>query len=280
MKLILRVILAVSAIGLFGGCSKIADVLRHPGEFQHLCKLEKFYLNYYDHTTGLPGTPVEYDIFYNAKGNPIEIKPADFNNTFGFITWFVYDKKDRLIDYRLDVFHSPTDTGIIYVHHYYYAPGGRMIVDSEYQLPPANPMGQESPQVLHKLSLDPEGRVIKDTTGFPVGNSFIVNYTIDYTYDAKGNLVGPVYDDKVNWQQTNSVWQLINRDYSRNNKIDTTGLFTITGYNAYGLPLQYVYVPMPPQYNSPGAILLMGSPYAFNIANLQYSCDVPGGPGK
>jgi hypothetical protein len=291
MKLKLRVILAVSAIGLFGGCSKIADVLRHPSEYQHLCRIEKFYLSYYDPITGVPTAPAEYDITYNAKGNPVEIKPADFSNTFGYISWFTYDKKDRLIDYRLDVFHSLTDTGIINAHHYYYAPNGRMIVDSEYQLPPANPVGQESPGRIDRLSLDAEGRVIKDSTVYYSGNTLIVQEIFDYIYNAKGNLTYVVdevynffnatystYDDKVNWQQTSNTWQFINRDYSRNNVLNPA--FQITGYNAFSLPKQFVYTPDPANYGRPGGVLFVESPYGYNILNFQYSCDVPDRPHK
>lgn len=65
-----------------------------------------------------------------------------------------------------------------------------------------------------------------------------------YHYNAKGNLVALAttyphgvdsinfvnYDNKINAHQTHPIWQLIDRDYSINNR------FTAFSYNTFGLP--------------------------------------------
>ena len=85
------------------------------------------------------------------------------------------------------------------------------------------------------------------------------------------------YDDKVNWRQTSKIWQLLDVNYSRNNALDPA-TYSITGYNSFGLPLQFVQTPIPPNYdNHPG--MLFTPAYYYDILNFQYACDVPGGPG-
>ena len=56
-----------------------------------------------------------------------------------------------------------------------------------------------------------------------------------YNYDGAGNLIHPasagvVYDNKMNINRTNDIWQFLSRDYSMNNP------FTADAYNAAGFP--------------------------------------------
>ncbi len=53
-----------------------------------------------------------------------------------------------------------------------------------------------------------------------------------YSYDGAGNRVGPTYDNKINFRQTNPIWQFLGRDYSVNNPLNAT--YT---YNPAGLPV-------------------------------------------
>lgn len=268
-------LLAISAASLLSSCAKLIDYKRHhPGADEHLCNIEKFFTTSYNNTTGVPEQPVEYDISYNAKGNPTRIgplasPPAGF---YAYISKFRYDNKNRVIDYRLDGIFSPTDSVIIFEHSYYYPPDGKTIVDTESQFPPVpNP-------TIHTYILDTEGRIVRDGP-------------FKYTYDAAGNLASivdesgyyppvyhPVYDNKVNWRKTNSVWQLVELNYSRNNAIDP-GAYQITGYNSFDLPLRIVQTPNPPDYANFQATIFSNA-YMYNILDFQYACDVPKGPHK
>jgi hypothetical protein len=53
-----------------------------------------------------------------------------------------------------------------------------------------------------------------------------------YTYDAEGNLEvpGATYDNKMNINRTNDIWQFLARDYSVNNRL------MATAYNSTGFP--------------------------------------------
>ncbi|GGA85292.1 hypothetical protein [Puia dinghuensis] len=285
MRPSLLTLVTVLVIGLFSACSKIGK-FNNPGADVHLCNIEKFFLTNYDHTTGLPGAPVEYNILYDAKGNPVEIKQA--GTSTGYLSRFTFDKKGKMTVYRLDNFRSLTDSTIIFIHHYYNAPDGRLIVDTVYNLPsPGFPIIPP----FDKLVLDEKERVIRDS-GFYSRNPAILDDLVDYNYNANGNLASvideifptlnttyPLYDDKVNYRQTNRAWQLIDKNYSWNNRLDPAGLYHITGYNAFGLPREIAYTPTPPDYNNVGVFLLY-SPYIYNTLNFQYACDAPVSPGK
>src|SRR5579871_563134 len=69
MRPSLLTLATIVAFGLFSACSKTGK-FNNPGADAHLCNIEKFFLTNYDPTTGIPSTPVEYDIRYDAKGNP------------------------------------------------------------------------------------------------------------------------------------------------------------------------------------------------------------------
>ena len=280
MRSSLFILIAIPVIGIFAGCSKIGK-FNDPGAAAHLCNITQF-------TTIYSGSPATYNILYDAKGNPTEIKPS--NSSTGYITRFFYDKKGNLITFRLDNFRSPTDSTDIYEHHYYYAPNGKFINDTSYLLPNF-PVPPGYVPGWNKLELDAEGRVIKDSA-LPVSlDPNVIEVVLDYTYDAKGDLTSVIdeagyfppihytsYDDKVNWRQTNRTWQLINRDYSRNNYVDPAGSFSITGYTSFGLPRGISFQPVPDNTNV--GIFLPSSPYVYNDLYFQYACDLPGGPGK
>lgn len=57
---------------------------------------------------------------------------------------------------------------------------------------------------------------------------------LTYTYDAQGNLPGPIIrDNMVNFMRTDPLLQFVNRDYSAHNQR------VALRYNRYGLPLEY-----------------------------------------
>jgi hypothetical protein len=139
----------------------------------------------------------------------------------------------------------------------------------------------------HEFRLDAQGRISCDS--FFQAHPKTLLSTANYIYSAGGNLVSVVnslsppvttnfYDDKVNLLQTSKTWQLIMRDYSRNNPIDPTGSFQINGYNSFGLPLQIARTFYPAFNNQ--ALVFGNAAYAYHVLNIQYACDVPAGPHK
>lgn len=271
-------LLAIAAIGLFSSCAKLIDYKRHhPGGGEHPCRITKFVTRTYN-TNGVPGSPVEYNISYNNKGNPVLLTT---NNPYVYVIKFSYDNKDRLKEYRFVEFHSPIDSTIISVDHYYYPPGGKTIIDTPFLLPNPNFPGDYGG--IHKYNLDAEGRVIRDSN---IINNYGVDHIDEFVYNAGGNLDSikdiffpsgtyalPVYDNKVNWRQSNKVWQLLDLNYSRNNWIEPG--VTVT-YNQYGLPTQLVRPAIPPDYTIHGARPFRNV-YAFgyDILDIYYACDLP-----
>lgn len=162
---------------------------------------------------------------------------------------FRYDKQHRLTDY-IGVY---SDANYFETwHHYVYDnkkgnKGNMPVTDTMYTFGEVGtgplPLPDHYSLKYTDFSYDSYGRIVKavevDVRPFPATR------TVVYHYNAAGNLDlitttypdGETsesnfddYDNKVNLHRTNSVWQLIDRDYSVNNA------FTAVTYTANGLP--------------------------------------------
>jgi len=170
---------------------------------------------------------------YNSKGDPVTVTPYSVGT--GSPRWtFYYDKKGRLV-----TFAGLYDNGLFeFWHNYHYDNKDRIVSDSIYFFRPvSNPrdsLGWRHAQIIY----DNLNRVVKDIYTAGPQSSF-GNFTIDYTYDARGNLNGSSfpYDDKANPLLTNKVWRFIARNYSVNNSGPASS------YNANGLPTLFEYTP-------------------------------------
>ncbi|HTR28736.1 MAG TPA: hypothetical protein VMH27_05670 [Puia sp.] len=176
--------------------------------------------------------PVQIVVHYNTAGNPVEVLNVEGTNPADMQDYhFRYDRFNRLTDYLMNPSISPAALG----WHTYTYPSKSMVVDSIY--------GENDPALITAPKpnadgflgvtfhfLDSEGRIIEDQ-GFN-------NAT--FQYDAWGNLIRGQpfpYDNKSNPYLTNNVWRFIFEDYSVNNYLGGLfGPFTITKYNAFGLP--------------------------------------------
>jgi len=177
------------------------------------------------HGPGSDGTP--WFVVYDEFENPTAM--ITINVGFGRPNhFFKYDHWHRMIEYRQEV-----HNGLFQEWHFYgFDLNGRIAYDSVYF------MGQISdprnaPFVRYNtLEYDNKGRIIREGQRSYIDN-FASIFWIDYLYGAQGNLMSPsaVYDDKVNLNRTNDIWQFLLRDYSMNNR------FIAISYNTSGYPV-------------------------------------------
>ena len=222
-----------------------------PDEIGKYCRIDTFNL----------GSPPSYfqqmQVTYNSAGDPIQILPLtsySYGNAFD-IEYFRYDSRGRLVD-LLHVYPSfPFGIGDIDLWSRYTYPAPNVIVDSfiNYDgpgIPPVdNPPPTSGPTTVYRYTLDQQGRTIK--TDFQEGYNGTVSYTGSFTttYDRNGNAViaGAIYDDKINIYRTSRVWQLVNQDYSLNNRIypaKSPYPASNFSYNKWGLPSVFVATPV------------------------------------
>ena len=185
---------------------------------------------------------------------------------------FRYDDRGRLLD-----FIGAYDNGAAeFWTRYTYSEDNRTVWDSTYTLaseytswPPRPYFGD---LITAIKQYDREGRVIQITTPIvPIvlPDTIITEGTQNYTYDAKGNLNGYTYDDKINYHRTNKVWMFIDDQYSVNNP------FPIDAYDIYELPVKFNFHINPnpfPIYNP----ILFGLTYPDAV--IEYDCGLPKGP--
>lgn len=176
-----------------------------------------------------PGASPDTLVFvYNAWGDPVSVTKLPIPKTGSPNYVFYYDKKRRLTD--IIGLYSSGDAETW--HKYYYDnPGNSNITrDSTYVFVDIHD-GVIVGYMYRRLTYytyDKYDRIIKDSTISddlaPVVNT--------YSYDASGNRVGRVYDNKINIHRTNKIWMFYDRDYSLNNA------FTADTYNPAGLPTE------------------------------------------
>ena len=257
------VIAMAIAVFILPGCTKLVDYLDHHGTPPQLCDIQKIIS-----PALFEGPPLDtLYITYNRDGSPASALRHGFADEGNPNWFFYYDRQGRLTE-ALTVFSAYTVSkgkvsgDGIYLHRYSYDNRNRAITDTFYSGPT---FVNGVLTVFHGginvslLEYDSKDRLIKETfteiphDGGPAAPQGVRNYS----YDANGNLIKPgvtvVYDDKVNFNRTNKVWMLIDRNYSVNNA------FTTGTYNSFGLPTK----------NLPDFPFLLEG---YSSATIQYSC--------
>ena len=166
---------------------------------------------------------------YDEYENPIFITTPSTGTSTPFRT-FKYDNCHRLREYRGEYANGDFE----FWHFYGYDLNGRIGVDTFYIFAILLPDGSMRyfERYISKIDYDGQGRISNVVTD---GEFRPFHTEIAYNYDAAGNLIRPasdgvVYDNKMNINRTNDIWQFLSRDYSVNNP------FTAAAYNTAGFP--------------------------------------------
>jgi len=159
--------------------------------------------------------------------------------------YFTYNQNGALVAYTKNRF-SPPYSGHNIEHKYGIGSGNRVVADSLNYSGFAFGYSDRS-----QFEYDAQSRIARDFHKFNADGSQIPLDTVTFNYDSNGNRkvvdVGTyhyastgggvtdstVYDNKIAYRSTNPIFQLIDRDYSKNNSN------LATGYNAAGLPLGF-----------------------------------------
>ena len=221
----IAILCSIVALSL-GACKKGPDVPMPETN----CRITSF-----TYTIPLNSTPYSGIVSYNNDGNPSAVKISPVFTASPHATFF-YDKHKRLTDH-IGVYGAQTDPSNLpdkitfeYWVRFIYAdenPSSLPIGDTLYVIGNYTKGGPilASSTTIESFVYDAQGRIIQVTasSNFP---------TRTYTYDANGNLVLPnvVYDTRKNPRQTNKVWMLVDKNFSKNNPV------VATQYNAEGFP--------------------------------------------
>jgi len=212
------------------GCNKIWDYIHHPGntDFKE-CNIKQVTM-YNQYENGYIDT-IPYTFTYNAFGNPVNItRPRVGTGNPDYL--FKYDKYHRLSEMikYYEGYH-----GYETWDKFYYNNKSQIVRDSGYgfgSIVDSVPQPSIGSGTID-FAYDTEGRIKMEIDSFYFRGVLSFARPILYTYDAKGNLEGASYDDKLSMYRTNSVWMFITRDYSINNR------FIAKQYNEHGLPLDF-----------------------------------------
>ncbi len=167
-------------------------------------------------------------VLYDEYENPVAITTplAVFLTPF---RTFKYDSWHRLREFRGEYATGEFE----FIHFYGYDLNGRIGVDTHYIWANFNNgVFNYLERYISTIEYDPLGRISKTVTD---GQNNSLHFETVYNYDAAGNLIHPpstgiVYDDKVNVNRTNDIWQFLTRDYSMNNP------FIADAYSPAGFP--------------------------------------------
>ncbi|HVI48211.1 MAG TPA: hypothetical protein VM802_25310 [Chitinophaga sp.] len=190
-------------------------------------------------------------IIYNQHGNPVSIMPTHVSTGYPAYL-FGYDRQNRLLTYIGSYMNNNYFES---AHKYAYDQLNRVVLDSmmifgtysdDLQTIIKDPRGFLK---VTTYSYDHLNRLIK---AVEVGLSYDIDTTtISYSYNTAGNVwkihtvyvspaypernsisdAFPSYDNKTNYHQLHKVWQVIDRDYNRNN------VYGANTYNSLGLPV-------------------------------------------
>jgi phage gp37-like protein len=187
-------------------------------------------------------------ITYNSLGNPIQLKGS--YATYSHLRQRLgYDSQNRLISIIGDF--DRTDSTFFEAHKYLYDSQDRVITDSSftmgvYDTATLMPLTGTSIRAEH-FSYDSKNRINKviriQQSSTP--DTIIITYLYDRLGNAfKLNIVSsmgpglinsmdyfPVYDSRINPHSLHPVWQLLDRDYSKNNRASQNP------YTTSGLPM-------------------------------------------
>ena len=166
-------------------------------------------------------------VLYDQYENPVVITQPAVGTGRPYRT-FKYDQWHRLREYRGEYANGNYE----FWHFYGFDNNGRIGVDTTYIFGAIGPTGPLNyfERRISQITYDAQGRVITVNTVSSIGSPSMESYS----YDAAGNKVYPpafgiVYDNKMNLNRTNDIWQFLNRDYSMNNPF-MAGAYNGTNY--------------------------------------------------
>jgi len=211
-------------------CNKVWDYIHHSGgtDFKE-CNIKQITL-YNQYENGYIDT-IPFLFTYNKMGNPLSIiHPRVGTGNPNYL--FKYDKYNRLSEL---VKYYNGYNGYESWERFYYNNKNQVVRDSAYGF---GPIVDSVPQPALGFSFitfeyDAEGRITREIDSIYFRGSLTLVIPYMYAYDAKGNLTGASYDDKLSMYRTNNIWMFMTRDYSINNR------FTAKQYNEHGLPLDF-----------------------------------------
>jgi len=283
MKKLSLFILAACTVLFFPSCRKAYDLIKdHPDAHETFCRITQLTFGEPPGTGGL-----RLVVAYNAKGNPLSLRKLDPGNiSWTPVLYFRYDKFDRLSDFMYTTEGGPGYDSLLApyldppIWHKYAYPHPGIIVDTflAYDTGPLNgPSPIAKPGVLiYIYKFNAEGKMIAvaETSNLPDQPAPVFNAI---AYDARGNrdlsiYTNVHYDSTVNVYRTNKVWQLVFKDYSRNNPVYNTSSATPT--NPFGLPTRLPYVTNANVPNFYWYNPTYYPPYYY----IDYACAMPKGP--
>lgn len=168
----------------------------------------------------------DLEFTYTKWGDPEKItRPATATGSPNLL--FRYDRNQRLTDF-IGIYQDGFNTE--FWHKYYYDQAGRITIDSVYIFGIMVNGMLSYPRFIYVnvLKYDSKDRIIEEIRTSPPYDPTVYNYT----YDANGNKIGPLYDQKVNYHRTNKIWMFLDREYSLNNP------FNADQYNSLSLPVK------------------------------------------
>jgi hypothetical protein len=261
-------------------CRKVYDFVRdHPDAHDTLCRITRLSYGSPD-TNHLDFSTPQFEITYNAKGNPVGILMVDkLTPYYALEQHFRYDRFDRLTDFILNYAGGPDvityiPSAIIWHKYAYPRPG---IVTDTFLTYTSSPIDGPPPfaqpgQLIYLYKFDAAGKMIATAQ-----TSFLPNQPppvfSPIAYDARGNkdlsiYTDIVYDNSINIYRTNKVFQFVYQDYSRNNPTRTG----ISPTNQFGLPTQ-----LPLIYEGPVPNFDEYFSFAYTYY-IYYACSAPKGP--
>jgi hypothetical protein len=249
---------------IFSACQKEVDVAKQQDEIMGTplpglttyCRIETFWER--------PGAAdqvfriVGYDLFENPTfiSTPFVATGSPFRT-------FKYDVWHRLTEYA-EAYCCGTYNAL---HHYGFDNNGRIGVDTVWNMGGFNAMGRPADflsRTISNLTYDAQGRIVHSSNLTTPGPAFPmvppVSSVNTYSYNSAGNLELPdaTYDNKMNINRTNDIWQFLARDYSMNNRL------AATAYNAVGFPTTI---------NDPDFYVFINSiDIRLNNSQIGYSC--------
>ena len=243
----LFVVTALFTVSFIHSCKKHVDCKI---EDLRLCSIKRvILLGTYENDTAT--------FYYNALGNPTKMLVTNVH-TGNPNYEFKYDALNRLSQFIGVYENGFTANWVMYT----YGAGGRITVDTTYTFAAYN--GGTYPtdywgKRINRYTYDAAGRISRIDTEQLLPAAAPTSTT--YNYDGDGNLIRPgvVYDDKINFHRTHSIWQFVDRDYSQNNPM------TAVTYNPY-LPLQF---------RGPAAPINSFLHFPINQSDFIYNCTLP-----
>lgn len=267
MKKKLLALIAGSLISIlflpFHSCHKIEELeldMRNGNADLKQCVIKEVDFQFMEGQIPGVGTN-QLKITYNSTKDPVAMIPNVIDDGSPSRA-FYYDKHGRLTSF----------VGILqngafeFWHNYIYDKKDRIVGDSLYMFGAPGNLGNALTKEYSQLSYDYLSRITREIKFFDFTPPFQPD-TINYQYDAAGNLDGAIvqYDNNVNPLLTNKIWRFLDRDYSVNNSVKATA------FNEHRLPILYSNTTGGPE---------MGL-FEYNITletgiTIQYDCmDVP-----